>query len=179
MPRPLRPIGDGLIYHVINRGNNRQNVFHKMQGQEKGRGKRVRTIFQGGKRGTSPFAPAVDRESILPQPINSSDTFYLTPFIPLPLLFLLFLRRWGLADETPATHCPAFASSTHSSAQPRISSCGPYAAGGRDPSHSPALWSSLEIIDLSPRTNCGDRSWPVDSLEAALLGDGRDQRSAS
>jgi putative transposase len=29
MPRPLRPIDDGLIYHVINRGNNRQNVFHK------------------------------------------------------------------------------------------------------------------------------------------------------
>jgi hypothetical protein len=31
MPRPLRPIDDGLIYHVINRGNNRQNVFHKTQ----------------------------------------------------------------------------------------------------------------------------------------------------
>jgi putative transposase len=29
MPRPLRPIRDGLIYHVINRGNNRQDVFHK------------------------------------------------------------------------------------------------------------------------------------------------------
>ena len=29
MPRPLRPIHDGLIYHVINRGNNRQDVFHK------------------------------------------------------------------------------------------------------------------------------------------------------
>lgn len=29
MPRPLRPIEDGLIYHVINRGNNRQNVFRK------------------------------------------------------------------------------------------------------------------------------------------------------
>ena len=29
MPRPLRPVGDGLIYHVIDRGNNRQNVFHK------------------------------------------------------------------------------------------------------------------------------------------------------
>jgi putative transposase len=29
MPRPLRPIDDGLIYHVINRGNNRQRVFHK------------------------------------------------------------------------------------------------------------------------------------------------------
>jgi putative transposase len=27
MPRPLRPIADGLVYHVINRGNNRQNVF--------------------------------------------------------------------------------------------------------------------------------------------------------
>ncbi len=27
MPRPLRPIDDGLIYHVINRGNNRQKVF--------------------------------------------------------------------------------------------------------------------------------------------------------
>ncbi len=29
MPRPLRPIDDGLIYHVINRGNNRHDVFHK------------------------------------------------------------------------------------------------------------------------------------------------------
>ena len=29
MPRPLRPIDKGLIYHVINRGNNRQNVFDK------------------------------------------------------------------------------------------------------------------------------------------------------
>jgi putative transposase len=27
MPRPLRPIDDDLIYHVINRGNNRQQVF--------------------------------------------------------------------------------------------------------------------------------------------------------
>jgi putative transposase len=25
----LRPIDDGLVYHVINRGNNRQDVFHK------------------------------------------------------------------------------------------------------------------------------------------------------
>jgi putative transposase len=29
MPRPLRPIDGGLIYHVIDRGNNRQDVFHK------------------------------------------------------------------------------------------------------------------------------------------------------
>src|SRR5438045_1650891 len=29
MPRPMRPIDDGLIYHVINRGNNRQKVFLK------------------------------------------------------------------------------------------------------------------------------------------------------
>ena len=29
MPRPLRPIDDGLIYHVINRGNNRQDVFRR------------------------------------------------------------------------------------------------------------------------------------------------------
>jgi len=29
MPRPLRPIEDGLVYHVINRGNNRQRVFAK------------------------------------------------------------------------------------------------------------------------------------------------------
>lgn len=29
MPRPLRTIDDGLIYHVIDRGNNRQDVFHK------------------------------------------------------------------------------------------------------------------------------------------------------
>jgi len=27
MPRPLRPVAYGLIYHVINRGNNRQTVF--------------------------------------------------------------------------------------------------------------------------------------------------------
>jgi putative transposase len=29
MPRPLRAVDEGLIYHVINRGNNRQNVFRK------------------------------------------------------------------------------------------------------------------------------------------------------
>ena len=29
MPRPLRPLDGGLIYHVIDRGNNRQNVFRK------------------------------------------------------------------------------------------------------------------------------------------------------
>ena len=29
MPRPLRPIAEGLVYHVINRGNNRQKVFRK------------------------------------------------------------------------------------------------------------------------------------------------------
>ena len=29
MPRPLRPVDKGLIYHVINRGNNHQNVFGK------------------------------------------------------------------------------------------------------------------------------------------------------
>ncbi len=29
MPRPLRPIADNLIYHVINRGNGRQAVFHE------------------------------------------------------------------------------------------------------------------------------------------------------
>ena len=28
MPRPLRPIEDRLVYHVINRGNNRAPVFH-------------------------------------------------------------------------------------------------------------------------------------------------------
>ena len=27
MPRPLRPIAEGLVYHGINRGNNRQDVF--------------------------------------------------------------------------------------------------------------------------------------------------------
>ena len=30
MPRPLRPVENGLVYHVINRGNNRQNVFRKV-----------------------------------------------------------------------------------------------------------------------------------------------------
>jgi len=29
VPRRLRPIADGLVYHVINRGNNRQTVFRK------------------------------------------------------------------------------------------------------------------------------------------------------
>ena len=42
MPRPLRPIHDGLIYHVINRGNNRQDVFHKRG--DFGAGKRDITI---------------------------------------------------------------------------------------------------------------------------------------
>ncbi len=29
MPRPLRPIDAGLVYHVINRGNNRRRVFFR------------------------------------------------------------------------------------------------------------------------------------------------------
>jgi len=29
MPRPLRPIAAGLVYHVVTRGNNCQNVFFK------------------------------------------------------------------------------------------------------------------------------------------------------
>jgi len=29
MPRPLRPIAEGLVYHVINRGNGRQPVFFR------------------------------------------------------------------------------------------------------------------------------------------------------
>ncbi|MBI2479288.1 MAG: transposase [Planctomycetia bacterium] len=29
MPRRLRPIAPGLVYHVVIRGNNRQNVFFK------------------------------------------------------------------------------------------------------------------------------------------------------
>jgi len=29
VPRPFRPIDSGLIYYVINRGNNRQEVFHQ------------------------------------------------------------------------------------------------------------------------------------------------------
>jgi putative transposase len=28
MPRPLRPVADGLLYHALNRGNNRAAVFH-------------------------------------------------------------------------------------------------------------------------------------------------------
>lgn len=27
MGRPLRPVADGLVYHALNRGNNRQRVF--------------------------------------------------------------------------------------------------------------------------------------------------------
>ncbi len=27
MGRPLRPVADGLVYHAINRGNNRERVF--------------------------------------------------------------------------------------------------------------------------------------------------------
>jgi putative transposase len=29
MGRPLRPVADGLVYHAINRGNNRERVFHE------------------------------------------------------------------------------------------------------------------------------------------------------
>ena len=29
MPRPLRPHAERLVYHVINRGNNRAAVFHQ------------------------------------------------------------------------------------------------------------------------------------------------------
>jgi putative transposase len=31
MPRPLREIESGVIYHVLNRGNNRNRIFHKPQ----------------------------------------------------------------------------------------------------------------------------------------------------
>ncbi len=31
MPRPLRTMDDGLIYHVINCGTNRQDVFRKTE----------------------------------------------------------------------------------------------------------------------------------------------------
>ncbi len=34
MPRPLRPIDDRLVYHVINRGNNRDPVFFDDGGYE-------------------------------------------------------------------------------------------------------------------------------------------------
>ena len=27
MPRPLRPVAEGLVYHLVGRGNNRQPVF--------------------------------------------------------------------------------------------------------------------------------------------------------
>lgn len=46
MPRPPRPQGEGLIYHSLNRGNNRQPVFEEEEdfavclhalGQTKGR----------------------------------------------------------------------------------------------------------------------------------------------
>jgi len=32
MPGPLPQIDDGLICHVIHRGNNRQDVFHAPEG---------------------------------------------------------------------------------------------------------------------------------------------------
>lgn len=31
MPRVARGLADGLFYHIINRGNGRQDVFHKAQ----------------------------------------------------------------------------------------------------------------------------------------------------
>ncbi len=31
MPRIVRGLGDGLIYHILNRGNGKQEVFHKEQ----------------------------------------------------------------------------------------------------------------------------------------------------
>ena len=34
MPRIPRGLVDGFIYHVINRGNGRQKVFHKEQDYE-------------------------------------------------------------------------------------------------------------------------------------------------
>ena len=34
MPRPLRPIADGLVYHVISRANGRQSVFCRAGGDQ-------------------------------------------------------------------------------------------------------------------------------------------------
>jgi putative transposase len=34
MPRIVRGLGDDIVYHVINRGNGRQEVFHKEQDHE-------------------------------------------------------------------------------------------------------------------------------------------------
>ena len=34
MPRIVRGLGDGIVYHVINRGNGRQEIFHKDKGYE-------------------------------------------------------------------------------------------------------------------------------------------------
>jgi putative transposase len=34
MPRIVRGLGDNIIYHVINRGNGRQEVFHKGEDYE-------------------------------------------------------------------------------------------------------------------------------------------------
>jgi hypothetical protein len=56
MPRPLRPIGDGLVYHVINRGNNRQEVFHKpadFQAFLAARAKKGSELFVWNKKGHS------------------------------------------------------------------------------------------------------------------------------
>ena len=62
MPRPLRPIHDGLIYHVINRGNNRQDVFHK------------RGDFGAGKGDITDFLPSGVRFSpFAARTINISD----------------------------------------------------------------------------------------------------------
>ena len=48
MLRPLRPIDDGLIYHVINRGNNRQDVFRALSEQLTVPGPEPSTYALGG-----------------------------------------------------------------------------------------------------------------------------------
>ncbi len=38
MPRPLRPVADGFICHVINRGNNRVSLYIELREHPSGRG---------------------------------------------------------------------------------------------------------------------------------------------
>ena len=53
MPRPLGAIADGLVYHVISRGNNRQTVFESEGDYSTVNGYRLLATLYGAARNCS------------------------------------------------------------------------------------------------------------------------------
>ncbi len=61
MPRIVRGLGDNIVYHVINHGNGRQEVFHKEKDYEAFMKHRVKKVacppFWNFLKGNTPLNP--------------------------------------------------------------------------------------------------------------------------